>query len=63
MNHTFFYANKRTALASLIIFLKLNNYKWTMDVEEEQYFLIDIVNHVYTFTQIVSLIKENIIEI
>ncbi|ASN06778.1 type II toxin-antitoxin system death-on-curing family toxin [Virgibacillus necropolis] len=62
MNHTFFNANKRTALASLIIFLKLNNYKWIMDVEKEQDFLVDIVNHAYSFQQIVSLIREHIIE-
>src|SRR5699024_7404322 len=34
-NHSFYNANKRTALASLIIFLKLNGYQWTMDVIKE----------------------------
>lgn len=62
MNHTFFNANKRTALASLIIFLKLNGYKWTMDMEKEQDFLVDIVNHVYTFPKIVSLIEKHSME-
>ncbi|MBB6446889.1 type II toxin-antitoxin system death-on-curing family toxin [Bacillus benzoevorans] len=28
-NHAFHNANKRTALASLIIFLKINHYRWT----------------------------------
>ena len=59
MNHSFFNGNKRTALASLIIFLRLNNFKWTMDVEKEQDFIVDIVNHVYTFPQIVSVIESN----
>lgn len=45
-NHAFYNANKRTALASLIIFLRLNGYKWTMDVINEQYFIVYIVNNV-----------------
>src|SRR5699024_8863658 len=57
-NHAFYNANKRTALATLIIFLKLNGYKWTMDVVSEQNFLVDIVNHRYTFPEIVPLIKK-----
>ena len=35
-NHAFHNANKRTALASLIVFLKINHYRWTMGIEEEQ---------------------------
>jgi death-on-curing protein len=58
-NHAFYNANKRTALASLIIFLKINHYKWTMGVEAEQDFTVDIVNHKYTFNEIVKTIKEN----
>lgn len=58
-NHAFHNANKRTALASLIVFLKINHYKWTMGIEEEQDFTVDIVNHKYTFQEIVSTIKEN----
>lgn len=61
-NHTFYNANKRTALASLIIFLKLNGYKWTMDVIEEQDFIVDIVNHVYNFPEIASLIEKHSIK-
>lgn len=58
-NHAFYNANKRTALASLIIFLKLNDYKWTMDVIKEQDFIVEIVTNVYTFSGIVSIIKEH----
>lgn len=56
-NHAFHNANKRTALASLIIFLKINDYKWTMGIDEEQDFTVDVVNHKYTFQQMVSEIK------
>ena len=58
-NHAFHNANKRTALASLIVFLKINHYRWTMGIEEEQDFTVDVVNHKYTFEEIVSTIKEN----
>lgn len=34
-NHAFHNANKRTALASLIIILKINGYNWTMGIDEE----------------------------
>jgi len=56
-NHCFHNANKRTALASLIIFLKLNGYQWTMDVTSEQEFMLKIVNHIYEFPEIASTIQ------
>lgn len=56
-NHAFHNANKRTALASLIVFLKINHYKWTMGIEEEQDFTVDVVNHKYTFDEIASIIE------
>lgn len=56
-NHAFYNANKRTALASLIIFLKINHYEWTMGIDEEQDFVVDVVNHKYTFQEIVSVIE------
>jgi death on curing protein len=62
-NHAFQNANKRTALASLIVFLKINHYKWTMGIEEEQDFTVDVVNHKYTFDEIVSMIREHTIKI
>ncbi|WP_102345953.1 type II toxin-antitoxin system death-on-curing family toxin [Bacillus sp. Marseille-P3661] len=55
-NHAFHNANKRTALASLIVFLKINHFRWTMGIEEEQDFTVDVVNHKYTFEEIVSTI-------
>ena len=58
-NHAFYNANKRTALASLIIFLKINHYQWIMGIEEEQDFTVDVVNHKYTFEEIVSAIRDH----
>ncbi|RBP00230.1 type II toxin-antitoxin system death-on-curing family toxin [Rossellomorea aquimaris] len=62
-NHAFHNANKRTALASLIIFLKINHYKWTMGIEEEQDFTVDVVNHKYNFEEIVFSIQQHIVKI
>lgn len=58
-NHAFHNANKRTSLASLIIFLKINHYIWKMEIEEEQNFVVDTVNHRYTFEEIVSIIESH----
>ncbi len=58
-NHPFHNANKRTALASLIIFLKLNGYEWIMGVIEEQDFIVNIVTNKYTFNEIVEIIKKH----
>ena len=58
-NHPFHNANKRTALASLIIFLKLNSYEWTMGVIEEQDFIVNIVTNKYTFNEIVEIIHKH----
>lgn len=59
-NHAFHNANKRTALASLIVFLKMNHYKWTMGIEEEQDFTVDVVNHKYTFEEMTSIIEQHV---
>src|SRR5699024_8773569 len=58
-NHPFYNANKRTALASLIIFLKLNGYEWTMDILMEQDFIVNIVTNKYEFDEIIKIIKEH----
>ncbi|TCP31564.1 death-on-curing protein [Scopulibacillus darangshiensis] len=62
-NHAFHNANKRTALASLIIFLKTNHYKWIMNIKEEQDFTVDVVDHKYDFDQIVDVIREHAIQV
>ena len=58
-NHAFHNANKRTALASLIVFLKINHYSWMMGIEEEQDFTVDVVNNKYVFEEIVSIIESH----
>ena len=35
-NHAFHNANTKTALASLIVFLKINHYRWTMGMEKNK---------------------------
>lgn len=60
-NHAFHNANKRTALASLIVFLKLNNYGWLMNAEDEQDFVVDVVNQKYDFKEMVEIIQKNTI--
>lgn len=57
--HPFHNANKRTALASLIIFLQLNGYEWTMDVMKEQDFIVDVVTNKYSFEEITEIIKNH----
>src|SRR5690625_360727 len=58
-NHSFHNANKRTALASLIIFLKLNSYTWTMDVYAEQDFMVGIETGEYALEEITAIIKKH----
>lgn len=57
--HPFHNANKRTALASLIIFLQLNGYEWTMEVMKEQDFIVDVVTNKYSFEEITEIIKNH----
>ncbi|WLR44346.1 type II toxin-antitoxin system death-on-curing family toxin [Bacillus carboniphilus] len=47
-NHAFHNANKHTALSSIIVFLKINHYRWTTSLDEEQDFVVDVVNHKYS---------------
>lgn len=58
-NHAFHNANKRTALASLITFLKINQYRWTMGIGEEQDFTVDVVNHKYPFDDMTAIIEKH----
>src|SRR5690625_3239375 len=58
-NHAFYNANKRTALTSLIVFLKLNEYAWLMNTDDGEDFVVDVVNKKYDFESIVSTIKSS----
>ncbi|GMA51598.1 death-on-curing protein [Alicyclobacillus contaminans] len=57
LNHIFYNANKRTAFLALLQFLSYNGYKFTMAQKQAEDFVVDMVNHKYTFEQIVQVIK------
>lgn len=57
-NHCFHNANKRTAFVALVQFLKYNGYYFTMPQDDAIEFVVDVVNHRYSFVQIVATIKE-----
>ncbi|OOE02052.1 death-on-curing family protein [Anoxybacillus kestanbolensis] len=57
-NHCFHNANKRTAFVALVQFLKYNGYYFTMPQDDAIEFVVDVVNHRYSFEQIVATIKE-----
>lgn len=57
-NHCFHNANKRTAFVALIQFLKYNDYRLVMPQDEAIEFVVDVVNHRYSFNEIVAIIKE-----
>ncbi len=40
--------------------LKINHYQWIMGIEEEQDFVVDVVNLKYDFKAISRIIQENI---
>ncbi|MFX4301534.1 type II toxin-antitoxin system death-on-curing family toxin [Alicyclobacillus tolerans] len=56
-NHAFHSANKRTAFLSLLQFLGYNGYTFVMDQNVAEDFVVDVVNHHYTFEQIVEIIE------
>lgn len=61
-NNCFHNANKRTAFVALIQFLKYNGYRFVMPQDEAIEFVVDVVNHRYSFNQIVATIKEYTVE-
>lgn len=56
-NHPFHNANKRTAFTALVIFLRYNNVYLKMDQTFAEDFTVDMVNHKFTFEQLVSMIR------
>lgn len=56
--HCFHNANKRTAFVALIQFLKYNDYRLVMPQDEAIEFVVDVVNHRYSFNEIVAIIKK-----
>lgn len=62
-NHAFHNANKRTAFLCLLQFLRYNRYSFEMDPKKAEDFVVDVVNHHYTFEQIVETIRSHSREI
>ncbi|WP_018132172.1 type II toxin-antitoxin system death-on-curing family toxin [Effusibacillus pohliae] len=58
-NHPFHNANKRTAFLALLQFLNYNGYEFVMEPRLAEDFTVDVVNRVYSFSQIVSIIEEH----
>ncbi|GMA66271.1 type II toxin-antitoxin system death-on-curing family toxin (plasmid) [Alicyclobacillus fastidiosus] len=58
-NHAFHNANKRTAFLSLLQFLGYNGYTFMMEQKDAEDFVVDVVNHKYTFEQIVEIIESH----
>lgn len=58
-NHAFHNANKRTAFSALYYFLRYSGYMLKMDSKQAENFVVDVVNHKYTFEQIVIIIESH----
>ncbi|WP_029422571.1 type II toxin-antitoxin system death-on-curing family toxin [Alicyclobacillus macrosporangiidus] len=58
-NHVFHNANKRTAFLSLLQFLSYNGYTFVMPPKQAEDFVVDVVNHRYTFEDIVRIIASH----
>jgi death on curing protein len=58
-NHAFHSANKRTAFLSLLQFLSYNKYSFVMDEKQAEDLVVDVVNHEYTFEQVVRMIESH----
>lgn len=58
-NHPFHNGNKRTALASLVVFLYMNGYSFEMGQKEAEDFTVDMVNGLYTFSELTRIIEDH----
>lgn len=58
-NHAFHNANKRTAFLSLLQFLGYNGYTFVMHQKQAEDFVVDVVNHQYTFERIVEIMESH----
>jgi death-on-curing protein len=59
-NHPFQNANKRTAFTALVIFLRFNSSRFEMNYKAAEDFTVDMVNHQYSFEEIVKTIDIHI---
>ncbi|WP_342423293.1 type II toxin-antitoxin system death-on-curing family toxin [Paenibacillus sp. FSL E2-0178] len=56
-NHPFHNANKRTAFTALVIFLRYNGLRFKMEQKLSEDFTVDMVNHQYSFDDLVLMIQ------
>ncbi len=56
-NHVFNNANKRTAFAGMVQFLRYNNYRFVMEPEDAVAFTIAVVKHKYKSERIADIIE------
>lgn len=58
-NHSFQNANKRTAFTTMVVFLRYNGYLFKMDTKHAEDFTVAMVEHQYSFKNLVAIIKEH----
>lgn len=58
-NHSFHNANKRTALASIVFFLRYNNHHFHMSTDEKIEWTVDVVKHKYSLKEIAEIIENH----
>ena len=58
-NHSFQNANKRTAFTTMVVFLRYNGYLFKMDTKHAEDFTVAMVEHEYSFKNLVAIIKEH----
>ena len=62
-NHPFQNANKRTAFTALVIFLRYNGYRFSMNNKAAEDLTVDMVNHRYSFDDVAEIIGRNSVPI
>ena len=62
-NHPFQNANKRTAFTTLVIFLRYNGYRFSMNNRAAEDLTVDMVNHRYSFDDVAEIIGRHSVPI
>ncbi|MDQ0871958.1 death-on-curing protein [Paenibacillus sp. V4I3] len=62
-NHPFQNANKRTAFTALVIFLRYNGYRFSMNNKAAEDLTVDMVNHRYAFDDVAEIIRSHSVPI
>jgi len=58
-NHPFHNGNKRTAFTALVIFLKLNGFRFVMNQKAAEDLTVDMVNHRYDFRKLALIVQQH----